>query len=115
MGRTAPAGASTPADLRRRATSSAKGKPRTSWTGSVATSCMGSRSTRPAGGTLFRDYAESWRAAQVHRASTAAQAETYLRLHAYPTLGRRPLGAIRRSEVQAWVKSLSIKLAPRLS
>ena len=67
----------------------------------------------PAGGrTLFRDYAESWRAAQVHRASTAAQAETYLRLHAYPTLGRRPLGAIRRSEVQAWVKSLSIKLAP---
>jgi hypothetical protein len=42
----------------------------------------------PAGGrTLFRDYAESWLAAQVHRASTAAQAETYLRLHAYPTLG----------------------------
>jgi integrase len=39
-------------------------------------------------------------------------AETYLRLHAYPTLGNRPMGAIRRSEVQAWVKALSTKLAP---
>jgi integrase len=67
----------------------------------------------PAGArTLFRDYAESWRGAQVDRASTAAQAETYLRLHAYPTLGNRPLGTIRRSEIQAWVKALSGSLAP---
>ncbi|MGO9656958.1 MAG: tyrosine-type recombinase/integrase [Acidimicrobiales bacterium] len=67
----------------------------------------------PAGArVLFRDYAESWRAAQVHRRSTATQAETYLRLHAYPTLGRRPIGAILRSEIQAWVKSLSGALAP---
>lgn len=67
----------------------------------------------PAGAhTLFREYAETWRATQVHRPSTAAQAETYLRLHAYPTLGQRPLGAIRRSELQAWVKGLSATLAP---
>jgi hypothetical protein len=67
----------------------------------------------PAGGrTLFRDYAEAWRAGQVHRPSTAAQAESYLRLHAYPSLGRRPIGAIRRSEIQAWVKAQSGKLAP---
>jgi integrase len=67
----------------------------------------------PAGGlTLFHDYAEQWRAGQVHRASTAAQAECYLRLHAYPFLGYRPLGAIRRSEVQAWVKGRSEVLAP---
>jgi len=67
----------------------------------------------PAGArTLFRDYAEAWRAGQVHRPSTAAQAETYLRLHAYPTLGLRPIGSIRRSEVQAWVKSISGELAP---
>jgi hypothetical protein len=46
----------------------------------------------PAGGrTLFRTYAEEWRSCQVHRPSTAAQAETYLRLHAYPTLGNRTL------------------------
>lgn len=67
----------------------------------------------PAGArTAFRDCAEAWRAAQVHRPSTATQADTYLRLHAYPTLGARPIGAIRRSEIQAWVKALSTKLAP---
>src|SRR5580704_12273300 len=67
----------------------------------------------PAGGrTPFRDYAEQWRVGQVHRPSTATQCETYLRVHAYPSLGRRPLGAIRRSEVQAWVKKLSERLAP---
>src|SRR3954464_11742923 len=67
----------------------------------------------PAGGrTLFMEYAEQWRVGQVHRPSTAAQAETYLRRHAYPTLGRRPLGAVRRSEIQAWVKERSTVLAP---
>lgn len=67
----------------------------------------------PAGGqVLFGDYAEKWRVGQVHRASTAAQAETYLRLHAYPALGKRPIGAIRRSEIQAWVKQQSEQLAP---
>jgi integrase len=67
----------------------------------------------PAGGRiLFRDYAEQWRTGQIHRTSTAAQAETYLRLHAYPRLGNRPLGAIRRSEIQAWVKDRSGELAP---
>ncbi len=62
--------------------------------------------------TLFRDYAESWRVAQMHRPSTAAQAESYLRLRAYPTLGRRPPGAIRRSEIQGWVGAISSTLAP---
>src|ERR1700734_201384 len=67
----------------------------------------------PAGArTLFRDYAEAWRAGQVHRPSTTVQAESYLRLHAYPTLGRRPIGSIRRSEIQAWVKTVSSTLAP---
>jgi hypothetical protein len=67
----------------------------------------------PSGGrTLFVDYAEKWRAGQVHRPNTATQAETYLRLHAYPTLGRRPIGAIRRSEIQASVREQSTTLAP---
>jgi integrase len=60
----------------------------------------------------FRDYAEAWRAAQVHRPTTAEQCEIYLRKHCYPTLGHRPLGQIRRSEVQGWVKSLSDHLSP---
>lgn len=67
----------------------------------------------PADGKIpFREYAEEWRAAQVHRASTASQCETYLRIHAYPTLGHRPIGSIRRSEIQGWVKRISDRLAP---
>lgn len=67
----------------------------------------------PAGGrTLFVEYAEQWRAAQVHRVRTVEQVESYLRLHAYPYLGDRPLGSIRRSDVQAWVKQLTVVLAP---
>ena len=39
----------------------------------------------PAGARmLFRDVAEAWRVTQVHRPNTASQAESYLRLHAYP-------------------------------
>lgn len=67
----------------------------------------------PDGGRiLFRDYAEEWRAAQVHRRGTALAAESYLRLHAYPKFGHRPIGQIRRSEIQAWVKDRSEVLAP---
>ncbi|HEV2809408.1 MAG TPA: hypothetical protein VGV93_03295 [Acidimicrobiales bacterium] len=66
----------------------------------------------PAGGRrLFRDYAEQWRTAQVHRPTTAASVETSLRLHAYPKFGGRPIGSIRRSEIQAWVKGLTGVLA----
>ena len=69
----------------------------------------------PASGRMpFRAYAEEWRAAQMHRPSTASQCETYLRLHAYPTLGDRPIGSIRRSEIQAWVKDRSARPRPRL-
>lgn len=68
---------------------------------------------RAAGMVTFRAFAEAWRAAQVqHRPTTAAQLETHLRRHVYPTLGDRPIGAIRRTEVQAWVKERSQHLAP---
>jgi hypothetical protein len=40
-----------------------------------------------AGRMTFREYAEGWRAGQVHRPSSAAHVETMLRRHAYPTLG----------------------------
>jgi len=67
----------------------------------------------PAGGrTQFGEFAEKWRVAQVHRPNTVTQLESYLRLHAYPTLGRRALGDVRRSEIQAWVKQLTGVLAP---
>ncbi len=67
----------------------------------------------PAGGRVtFGSYAEAWQAAQVHRPSTGALVETYLRLHVLPQLGHRPLGAIRTSELQAWAKGRSQVLAP---
>lgn len=60
-----------------------------------------------AGKILFKHYGERWRAVQVHRPSTAAQVETNLRRHVYPFLGHRPIGAIRTSEVQAWIRGRS--------
>lgn len=67
----------------------------------------------PAAGKItFRSYAEQWRTAQVHRPGTAQSVEQHLRRHVYPRLGRRPIAAIRPSEVQAMVTRLSASLAP---
>jgi integrase len=64
------------------------------------------------GRETFGDYALAWQARQVHRDSTAATLESHLRLHILPTLGPMPLVAVRRSDVQAWVKGRSEVLAP---
>jgi integrase len=66
-----------------------------------------------AGRITFREYAERWRAAQVHRPTTRAHVETMLRRHAYPVLGDRPLSSARPSDVQAWTAGLAAALAPR--
>ena len=60
----------------------------------------------------FAEYAEVWRAAQVHRPTTQAHTETMLRRHAYPSFGDRPLSSVLPSDVQAWVKRLSVLLRP---
>lgn len=65
-----------------------------------------------AGRRTFRDYAEAWRHMQPHRQGTQTAVEQHLRLHVYPLLGPRPLGAIRPSEIQALVRSMSQSLAP---
>jgi integrase len=65
-----------------------------------------------AGRVTFREYAEKWRACQVHRPTTAEQTEVYLRRHAFPMLGDRPIGDVRRAEIQMWVKDRSEELAP---
>ena len=57
-----------------------------------------------AGRQTFQGYAEEWRKVQAHEPSTAEQVESHLKNHVYPTLGHRPLGAIRKSEIQAWMK-----------
>jgi integrase len=67
----------------------------------------------PAGGKIpFKVFAESWRKIQSHRSGTKAQVESYLRLHAYPTLGDRGLGIVRPSEIQALIKQKSQTMAP---
>jgi integrase len=60
----------------------------------------------------LREYAESWRMAQVHRASTQAHVETNLRRHVYPYFGQRRLATIRPSEIQSWVSRLTGTLSP---
>jgi integrase len=67
----------------------------------------------PAAGRLtVREFAERWRASQVHRPTTAAHVETMLRRHVYPTLGQKSLSSVLPSDVQALVKRLSLDLAP---
>jgi len=61
---------------------------------------------------LFDTYATTWRDAQVHRPTTAAQVEVHLRMHILPTFGGQRIGSIRRSDVQAWVKGRGEELAP---
>ena len=66
-----------------------------------------------AGKVTYFDYAERWRAAQVHRPTTAAQVETHLRRHVYPALGDKQLRDVRPTAVQSFVKGLEAKgLAP---
>ncbi len=58
------------------------------------------------------EYALEWASIQQHRPSTADTVERHLRRHVLPVLGDRPLAAVRASEVQAFVKGLSGRLAP---
>jgi integrase len=65
-----------------------------------------------AGWITFRAYAEGWRAVQVHRQSTAINAEYQFRLHVYPVIGDRPIAAIRPSEIKGLVKHSRTVLSP---
>lgn len=65
-----------------------------------------------AGKVTFREYAEAWRRAQIHREGTATSVEQQLRLHVYPVLGDRQLHSVRPTEVQAFVRSLEGRLSP---
>lgn len=83
------------------------------WLDEVTTSVVTGQYVAPdAGKVTFREYAEQWRAAQVHRPTSAAKTESVLRLHAYPAFGAMPLRSILPSHVQAWVKGLTGDLAP---
>ncbi|MGX5653172.1 tyrosine-type recombinase/integrase [Geodermatophilus nigrescens] len=83
------------------------------WLDEVRASIVTGQYVDPAAGRqTVREYAEQWRAAQVHRPTTAAHVETMLRRHVYPSLGDKQLSAVLPSDVQALVKRLSKTLAP---
>jgi integrase len=58
------------------------------------------------------DYARTWQESQVHRKSTVATVASDMKNHVLPVFGGRPLGQVRPSEIQSWVKGLSTRLAP---
>jgi integrase len=83
------------------------------WLDEVTASVVTGQYVDPASGRqTLREYAEAWRAIQVHRPTTQAHLETMLRLHVYPILGDRALGSIRPSDIQTLVTMLSLSLQP---
>lgn len=65
-----------------------------------------------AGRVTVAEHAAQWRAAQLHRDSTADLAERACRLHIIPHLGRREIADVRSSDIQSWIKNVSQDLAP---
>ena len=81
------------------------------WLDEVTASVVTGQYVAPnAGNVTFREYAEAWRAVQVHRPTTQSHVETNLRLHVYPRIGDRKISSILPSDIQTLVTSL--KLAP---
>ena len=66
----------------------------------------------PGPASTFERSRTDWATSRVHRASTRAQVEGHLRRHVLPVFGERPIGSIRTSEIQMWVKSRTEVLAP---
>lgn len=84
------------------------------WLDEVTASVVTGQYVDPKAGRLtFREYADAWLTAQVHRTSTAALYRNHLERHAYPTLGAMPLGSILTTTVQGWVKGLTIDTEDR--
>lgn len=78
------------------------------WLDEVSTSVITGQYVDPRSAkTTFREYADDWLAAQVHRDTTAMLYAGHLTRHAYPVLGHLPLGRILTTTIQRWVKGLS--------
>jgi integrase len=62
--------------------------------------------------TTVASYAETWAASRHWRPSSRAKIEGVLRNHVLPTFGSRPIGSLRPTEIDTWVRRLSETLAP---
>ncbi|GAA0187938.1 tyrosine-type recombinase/integrase [Glutamicibacter creatinolyticus] len=72
----------------------------------------GSYINTDAGNTLIRDLLPQWSEASVHwRASTRESAESQINAHLKPYWGDWAVGAVRKRDVQDWVRTLN--MAPR--
>jgi len=61
----------------------------------------------------FQEYAEQWLSHQLHqRLGTARSASDKLRLHAFPAIGRKPLGSVTRTDIQELVAGADSLVAP---
>jgi hypothetical protein len=70
------------------------------WLDEVTAAIVTGQYVDPRSGRItFREYAERWRATQVHRLTTQEYIEGNLRRNPYPVLGDKPLSSIRPSEV----------------
>ena len=83
------------------------------WLDETTTSLVTGAYVAPGAGRItFREYAEAWRAVQIHRAGTVVQVEGALRRRVYPVIGDRPLESIVPSDIQQLVKRLERGLSP---
>ena len=84
------------------------------WLASVEHSKLSGVSVDPtAGRVTFGAYAERWLANSIDlRAQTRERIATNLRAHLIPHFGQRPLGAIKLTEVQAFITAKATELAP---
>ncbi len=64
-----------------------------------------------AGKITVAEYADQWRAQQLHRDSTVDMVERAFRLHILPVLGHLPMAEVRASHVRGWVKATNENLA----
>lgn len=60
-----------------------------------------------AGQITLSEYAEQWMSQQEWRPSTRTLADSHMRNHIGPRLGKRPIASITRTEIQGFVNSLS--------
>ena len=60
------------------------------------------------GRTTVQEFYEVWSGRQPWRASSRASVASVFRAHVLPAFGSRPLGSIRRGDVESWAASLPI-------
>ena len=83
------------------------------WLDEVTASIMTGQYVDPGAGRItVREYAEQWRATQVHREGTVVKIEGILNRHVYPVLGDRQISSVLPTDVQSLVKRLSLTLSP---